>query len=83
MNAKRKQELRELMVAAWNLARFGAGKFGGQPKIYFWMALHIAWQEYREKYVYHTKTGIIQVWMGIIPRQTKVKRGQMMFPGLL
>ena len=64
MNTRRKQKLRELMVAAWNLSRFGAGKFGGQTKSYFWMALRIVWQESREKFVYHTKTGITQAWMG-------------------
>ena len=28
MDARRKQELKELMVTAWNLARFGANRFG-------------------------------------------------------
>ena len=42
MDARRKQELKELMVTAWNLARFGANRFGGPTSMYFWMALRIA-----------------------------------------
>ena len=45
MDARRKQELNELMVTAWNLARFGANRFGGPASLYFWMALRIAWRE--------------------------------------
>ena len=56
MDARRKQELNELMVTAWNLARFGANRFGGPASLY--------------------------LWMGIVPRQEKVKRGQIMLPGL-
>ena len=41
MDARRKQELKELMVTAWNLARFGANRFGGPTSMYFWMALRI------------------------------------------
>ena len=35
MDARRKQELKELMVTAWNLARFGANRFGGPASLYF------------------------------------------------
>ena len=70
MDARRKQELKELMVTAWNLARFGANRFGGPASMYFWMALRIAWRN------------VAQMWMGIVPRQEKVKRGQIMLPGL-
>ena len=33
MDARRKQELKELMVTAWNLARFGANRFGGPASL--------------------------------------------------
>ena len=82
MDARRKQELKELMVTAWNLARFGANRFGGQASLYFWMALRIAWRERGGKSVYSTKGNVAQMWMGIVPRQEKVKRGQIMLPGL-
>ena len=55
MDARRKQELKELMVTAWNLARFGANRFGGPASLYFWMALRIAWRERGGKSVYYTK----------------------------
>ena len=77
MDARRKQELKELMVTAWNLARFG-----GPASLYFWMALRIAWRERGGKSVYYTKGNVAQMWMGIVPRQEKVKRGQIMLPGL-
>ena len=64
MDARRKQELKELMVTAWNLA------------------LRIAWRERGGKSVYYTKGNVAQMWMGIVPRQEKVKRGQIMLPGL-
>ena len=82
MNAQRKFELRELMVTAWNLARFGANRFGGPVNLYFWMALRLAWRERGGKSVYYTNGNVSQMWMGIVPRQEKVKRGQMMLPGL-
>lgn len=82
MDARRKQELKELMVTAWNLARFGANRFGGPASLYFWMALRIAWRECGGKSVYYTKGNVAQMWMGIVPRQEKVKRGQIMLPGL-
>ena len=75
MDARRKQELKELMVTAWNLARFGANRFGGPASMYFWMALRIAWRERGGKSVYYTKGNVAQMWMGIVPRQEKVKRG--------
>ena len=81
MDARRKQELKELMVTAWNLARFGANRFGGPTSMYFWMALRIAWRERGGKSVYYTKGNVAQMWMGIVPRQEKVKRGQIMLPG--
>ena len=68
MDARRKQELKELMVTAWNLARFGANRFGGPAS--------------GGKSVYYTKGNVAQMWMGIVPRQEKVKRGQIMLPGL-
>ena len=58
MDARRKQELKELMVTAWNLARFGANRFGGQASLYFWMALRIAWRERGGKSVYYTKGNV-------------------------
>ena len=81
MNERRKLELREMMVTAWNLARFGANKFGGPVSLYFWMALRMAWGERGGKSVYYAKGGA-QMWMGIVPRRETVKRGQMMLPGL-
>ena len=50
--------------------------------LYFWMALRIAWRERGGKSVYYTKGNVAQMWMGIVPRQEKVKRGQIMLPGL-
>ena len=77
MDARRKQELKELMVTAWN-----PNRFGGPASLYFWMALRIAWRERGGKSVYYTKGNVAQMWMGIVPRQEKVKRGQIMLPGL-
>lgn len=62
--------------------RFGANRFGGPASLYFWMALRIAWRERGGKSVYYTKGNVAQMWMGIVPRQEKVKRGQIMLPGL-
>ena len=72
MDARRKQEIKELMVTAWNLARFGANRFGGPASLYFWMALRIAWRERGGKSVYYTKGNVAQMWMGIVPRQEMV-----------
>ena len=58
MDARRKQELKELMVTAWNLARFGANRFGGPASLYFWMALRIAWRERGGKSIYYTKGNV-------------------------
>ena len=65
-----------------NGLEFGANRFGGPASLYFWMALRIAWRERGGKSVYYTKGNVAQMWMGIVPRQEKVKRGQMMLPGL-
>ena len=51
--------------------------------LYFWMALRIAWRERGGKSCpLSTKGNVAQMWMGIVPRQEKVKRGQIMLPGL-
>lgn len=42
----------------------------------------VAWRERGGKSVYYTKGNVAQMWMGIVPRQEKVKRGQIMLPGL-
>ena len=60
----------------------GPVRSGGQASLYFWMALRIAWRERGGKSVYYTKGNVAQMWMGIVPRQEKVKRGQIMLPGL-
>ncbi len=90
---KSSSNLSKIMNMAWEMARAGAGRFGGKPRTYFACSLALAWKE--EKQMRHTaksggKTqsmchpglGNQYILPGIPLPKSPVRKGQIFLPGL-
>lgn len=76
-----KTNSKNIMRAAWSLARQGALRFGDGAGLYLRESLRIVWREYRDVPVYQRGLGT-RLWMSIAPRQEQSISGQAMLPGI-
>lgn len=84
MKTSRRTFLSRVMRDAWNLARQGSQKFGGNVTLYFAIALRLVWQSRKERpaTVWHPGLGNQFLMPGLsMPSLTNGKR-QILLPGL-
>lgn len=88
---KKSANLSKIMRNAWNLAREGAMKFGGNTRMYFSSALSIAWKEEKAlaimaetkpATVYHKGLGNRFLLPGVAMPASGTRKGQCMLPGI-
>lgn len=94
MRQNRKEMLGKIMNHAWEMAREGAKKFGGNAKLYFSCALKSAWSEVRAsrltkmqqesepRTAWHLGIGNRYVLPGIPIPSSPIKKGQLSLPGI-
>ena len=89
MKEATRRTLTRIMSSAWELARLGARRYGGAPRLYFVCALRLIWADIRngKKTAARPATlwvagiGNLYLLPGItLPRQ--VERGQYHLPGI-
>lgn len=88
---KKSVNLSRIMRDAWNLAREGATKFGGNARTYFSSALSIAWKEEKAlaiiteskpATVYHKGLGNRFLLPGVAIPASGPRKGQCILPGI-
>lgn len=82
MKTARRLFLTRIMNDAWALARQGAKKFGGSPKLYFAIALRLVWRDSRPRTVWHKGIGNQFVLPGMPQFTTSSPKGQFLLPGI-
>lgn len=84
MKTSRRTFLSRIMRDAWNLARHGSQKFGGNVTLYFALALHLVWLDAKQRpvSVWHSGLGNQFLIPGLpLPLLTNGK-GQLLLPGM-